>query len=48
MYLSKKIEAHERVNVNIKLVLRCGQLMGINYLETLNRSYGYSENMSCL
>lgn len=36
------------VNVDIKLVLRHGQLMGIDYLEALKRYYGYSGNISCL
>lgn len=40
--------AHEHVNVNIKLVLRCGQLVGLDYLEALNRYYGYCGNISCL
>lgn len=48
MYLSKKINGHKHVNVDIKLVLRHGQLMGIDYLEALKRYYGYSGNISCL
>lgn len=48
MCLSKKINANEHVNVNINLVLRCGQLVGIDYLEGLNRHYGYSRNITCL